>query len=158
MADLQKNNEKEAVPERITAKLNRNIPFDKEDYLTQLFENYLVASQRKDERIVGGIITHWDMHTCFDDWLKDSLDTIEEKLHAITIAKEAQTQKFRILDDSVLSEIKMDSNSVVGQRFNVEDYEGIEELLKRGRDVINDYRAGRIQLIMDTKTGRSRVN
>ena len=159
MADLMeplKNEQKEAAPERITQKFNRNAGFDKEDFLTQLFENYLVAVQRHEDRDIGKIITKWNEFTSFDDFLKDSLTTIDEKLTSIKMAKEAQTQKFKIFDDSVLSEVKMDTQ-VAGQRFNVEDYEGCEELLKRGRDVINDYRAGKIQLVVDTQTGRSRV-
>lgn len=148
---------KEVVPEKIVQKLNRNAAFDREDFLSHLFENYLVAVQRHDERVSGKIITHWDEFTSFDDFLNDSLTTIDEKLMSIKIAKEAQTQKFKVFDDSVLSEMKMDT-AVAGQKFNVEDYEGVEELLKRSRDVINDYRAGKIQLIVDTKTGRTRVN
>jgi hypothetical protein len=160
MNDLKKPveiGEKEAVPEKIVQKLNRNLPFDKEDYLSEHFNNYLTSVQRHEERVTGKIITKWDEFTSFDDWLKDSLATIEEKLHAISMAKEAQTQKFRLLDDSVLSEMKMDKSSVVGQRFGIEDYEAVEEMLKRGRDTINDYRAGRIQFVVDSNTGRSRV-
>jgi len=158
MADLLKKEENEAAPERITQKLNRNLSFDREDYIIQLFNNYMIAVQRNDERVKGKLILCWDLHTCFEDWLKDSLETIDEKLNAISIAKEAETQKFKILDDSVLSEMKMDASSVVGQKFGVEDYEAVEEMLKRGRDTIKDYMAGKIQLIMDTQTGRGRVN
>jgi hypothetical protein len=118
----------------------------------------MVATQRGDERVKGKLILKWDMHTCFEDWLKDSLSTIDEKLNSIAIAKEAETQKFKLLDDSVLSEMKMDTNSVVGQKFSIEDYESIEEMLKRGRDTIKDYMAGKKQLSMYTQTGRGRVN
>jgi hypothetical protein len=145
--------------EAIVQKMERNTNFDKDLFFTELYENYLVCVQRNAPRErPSGIITRWDESTSFGDFLSDSLELIDHRLTELRMAKEAGVQKFRIVDDSVLAEMKIDSgSSVVGQRFKQEDFEVAEELLRRSKETILDYKSERLTMAINSKTGRVRT-
>ena len=146
--------------ESITKKMNRNAEFDKDLFFTDLFENYLVCVDRHSprENPNSGIITRWDESTSFEDFCADSILVLDHKLSGIKMAKEAHAQKFKVFDDSVLSEMKIDAgSSVVGQQFGSEDYDAIEELLRRSQETLKSYLSGHTKMIINSKTGRVRV-
>lgn len=143
--------------ESIVSKMNnQQAIFDKDLFFTELFENYLVVEQRNDLRhLPSGIVTRWDMHTSFGDFLNDALNNCDDQLTSIKMAREAHSQKFKILGDDILSEMKIDSGSdIIGQQYNAEDYEATEELLRRSKEIIGDYLAGRTAMTIDQKSGR----
>jgi hypothetical protein len=143
--------------EAVVDKMNRErAVFDKDLFFQELYDNYLVAVQRNDLRhLPSGVIVRWDMSTSFGDFMSDALHNIDEQLHNIKTAREQHTKKFKMLDDSVLSEMKIDSgSSVIGQQYNSEDYDATEELLHRSKETIKDYLAERISMAIDQKTGR----
>ena len=143
--------------ESIVSKMNtQSAVFDKDLFFGELYENYLVVVQRNDLRhLPSGVIVRWDRSTSFGDFLSDSLHHIEDQLRSIKHARDAHAQKFDILPDSILAEMKIDSGSnVLGQQFGNEDYDATEELLRRSEGVIKDYLAGRISMVIDSKSGR----
>lgn len=147
--------------ENVVKKMNREYAiFDRDVFFQELYQNYLVACMRNDDRQrpFSGIITKWDMHSTFDDFLSDAIANIDYQIQSTKMAKEAEAQKFRILDDSLLSEMKIDEgSSEVGKRMTVEEYDALYELLRKSKETIEDYKAGRIQLIIDTQKGTTRV-
>lgn len=148
--------------EGLVKKMNRKADFDKDLFFQELYENYLVVSMRSDlrQKPSSRVITRWDLHTSFDDFLSDALEHIESQLNSIKLAKIARPKKMRIIDDSILSHSKFkpaEGSEEVGKRFGQEDYEVVEELLKRSREAIQAMRRGEITFIVDQKTGRVRV-
>lgn len=148
--------------ETIVSKMNnQHAEFDKDLFFQDLFENYLCCVERHEPRInpKSKIITYWDMHTSFDDFLSDSVDHIDQQIQDIKFTKAAGgAQKVHALDDSFLAEAKIDSGSAaIGQKFGMEDFDAVYELLCRSKEIIYDYKAGRINIITDTRTGRVRV-
>jgi hypothetical protein len=147
--------------EQLVSRANRTkqTTFDRDMFFTSLYENWLIAVERNEPRYrPSGIITHWDMHTTFGDFLTDSIAKLEHTLWEIKKAKEAHVQKFRAIDDSVLAEAKIDKgSSAVGQTFKQEDYEVIEEIARRSIEHIKNYNSGKISFIVNDKTGRVRV-
>lgn len=149
--------------ESIVKKMNKNkAVFDRDDFFEELYQNYLVAVQRQEPRQSPNrcIVTKWDQNTTFEDFLGDALENIDHQLQSIKFAKTARIKKMHVIDDSVLEhkDMKIDSgSSVVGKQFSNEDYEAVEELLRRSKEAIMDMKRGHTELIINTKTGRVRT-
>lgn len=147
--------------ESVVEKMNRERAiFDKDQFFQELFQDYLISVQRNDDRKKpSGIILKWDMHTTFDDFVSDALDNIDRQLESIRFAKITNAHKISSTDGNFfLSEAKIDDGSKeVTKDFNVEDYDAINELLYRCKEAIMEYKSGKLQLIVNEKTGRTRV-
>lgn len=146
--------------ESVVAKANREGGvFDRDLFFQDLFENYLICVQQKAERRrPSGVVLKWDTSTSFDDFLSDSIEEIDRKLESVKFAKAVGAQKMHNLDESLLSEIKIDAGSAqVGKRVGAEDYDALYEILRRAKEHILEYKAGRLNLIINQKTGRVRT-
>jgi hypothetical protein len=148
--------------ESVVQKMNRERAiFDKDDFFQNLFENYLICVERNEprERPSAKIITRWDMNTTFEDFMQDSLETTDQKIASIKFAKAANIQKaVHAIDDSVLADVKIDKGSAAaGKRFTSEDYDAVYEILRKSKEIIQDYIAGRLKMVVNEKTGRVRV-
>jgi hypothetical protein len=149
--------------ESIVKKMNtQHAAFDKDEFFEALFENYLVAVERHEPRQHpdSRIITEWNMHTTFEDFLDDAVKILDKKMEAAKLAKMVGTSRLAAIDDSILNEttFKLDSgSSTVGKKFDGEDYEATYELMSRSKEAIMDYKAGRTTLIINEKTGRIRM-
>lgn len=153
--------EQDSPGETIVDKMNREqAVFNKSEFFQDLYENYLLCVQRGEERIKPGssIVLKWDENTCFDDFLEDALANINRQIQSINMAKEAHTQKFSILDDSVLSEAKLDGGSTaVGKQFGVEDHEALYEILMLSKEAIQDLRKGNLDMVINQNTGQVKI-
>ena len=149
------------VGESVVNKMNRtHAKFDRDLFFQDLYENWLMVVQRGDERVrpKSQIITRWDLTTSFKDFLNDALENIDRQVQSIKIGKEAKTQKFSILDDSLLAEAKIDEGSAaVGTEFGAEEYDAVHEILRISREAITDLLSDKTTMIINTKTGRIRI-
>ena len=147
--------------ESVVTKMNREkAVFDRDLFIQDLYENWLVCVQREEPRRhpKSGLYTKWTVSTTFDDFMSDSIDNLDQKLESIKFAKIEKPKKFKAIDDSALAEMKIDSGSdQVGKQFGVEDYDALEEIIRRSKEVLLDIKRGVTQVIIDTKTGRIRV-
>ena len=146
--------------ESVVKKINRSASFDKDMFFQDLYENYLCCVERNEPRQLptSKIITHWDLHTTFGDFMSDSLAHIDKQLEDIKFAKAVNTQKMHALSEGFLAEAKIDAGSAeVGKKFGVEDYDAIYEVLCLSKEAINEYMSGRLKLIIDAKSGRVRM-
>ena len=149
------------VGESVVNKMNRtHAKFDRDLFFQDLYENFLMVVQRGDERVkpASQIITRWTISTSFQDFLNDALENIDRQVQSIKIGKEAKTQKFSILDDSLLAEAKIDEGSAaVGTEFGAEEYDAVHEILRISREAITDLLSDKTTMIINTKTGRIRI-
>ena len=149
--------------ESIVSRMNRqHAAFDKDTFFQELFENYLVSVERGEPRQHpdSRIVTRWDLHTTFEDFVDDAVKVLDKKIEAAKFAKAVGTTRFAAIDPSVMEDpkFKLDSGSAVaGKKFDAEDHDAVYELLCRAKETIMDYKAGRITLIINQKTGRVRV-
>lgn len=135
--------------------------FDRDLFFQELFNDFLISVQMNMERQRPNskIITRWDLHTSFEDFCNDSLETIDRKIEAVKFAKAVKPHKISATDgDFFMSEAKIDPGSAaVTKPFGNEDYDALYEILRRARETILDYKAGRISLVINEKTGRVRI-
>lgn len=149
------------IGESVVTKMNRERGlFDKDLFFQDLFENYIVCVERLEprQRPTSGIITYWDRSTSFDDFLCDAVANLDHQMQSLKFAKSINQQKVHALDESFLAEAKIDKGSAeVGKKFGVEDYDALYEIMSRSKETILDYKAGRLTMSIDQKTGRVRV-
>lgn len=148
--------------ESVVAKMNRErAVFDKDLFFQDLYENFLICVQRHEirQKPKSGIVIRWNTGDSFDDFMSDALDNVDRQLESIKFAKAVGAKKLTAIEgDFFLSEAKLASGSEsVGKKFGVEDYDALYEILRRARETILAYRTGKIQMIINTKTGRVRV-
>lgn len=148
--------------ESIVNKMNREkAVFDRDLFFQDLFENYLVCVQRNEvrQKPTSRIILRWDTSTSFDDFLSDAIENIDRQIESIKFAKSVNAHKISATaGDFFLSEAKIDAgSSEVGKKFGVEDYDALYEILRKSKETILDYKSGKIQLIVNQKTGRARI-
>lgn len=147
--------------ETVVDKMNREqAVFNKSEFFQDLYENYLICVQRNEDRIKPGspIVLKWNEQTSFDDFLEDALANIDRQIRSIKIGKEAKTQKFSVLDDSLLSEANIDEGSkAVGRQFGVEDYDALYEILMLSKEAIQDLRKGDLDMVINQNTGQVKI-
>ena len=99
------------------------------------------------------------MYTIFEDFASDAIDNIDRQIESIKFAKSVNAQKLSSTDgDFFLSEAKIDAGSAaVGKKFGVEDYDALYEILRKSKELLLDYKTGKLQLIINKKTGRIRM-
>jgi len=148
--------------ESVVAKMNREkAVFDLDLFFTELYEDYLIACDRNDirQKPDSGILLRWDLSTTFEDFMTDALDHIDKQIESVKFAKAVKPQKISATDgDFFMSEAKIDSgSSAAGKQFGSEDYEAVYEILSKSKEAIRDCKAGKLELIMNRKSGRIRV-
>lgn len=148
--------------EAITDKMNRErAVFDNDIFFQELFQNYLTCVQRHDirQKPKSKIILYWNEFTTFEDFLDDAIENLDRQLESIKFAKAEEMQKMDAIGgDFFLSEAKIDEGSKAAtQKFGAEDYDAVNELLRRSKEAILNYKSGRLDLIINQKTGRIRV-
>jgi hypothetical protein len=148
--------------ESVVAKMNRErAVFDKDLFFQDLYENFLICVQRHEARQKpgSGIIVRWNTGDSFDDFLSDALANVDRQIESIKFAKAVGAQKMIALEgDFFLSEAKLAPGSeAVSKKFSSEDHDALYEILRKAKETILEYRTGKIQMIINTKTGRVRV-
>ena len=148
--------------ERIVDKMNREkAVFDRDLFFQELYENYLICLDRgaPRQKPKSQIILRWDMSTSFGDFCGDSIEHIDQQIDSIKYAKAVNAHRISATEgDFFLSEAKIDEGSAaIKKKFGIEDYDAVYEILRRSREVLVDYIAGRIEMIFNKNTGRTRI-
>ena len=150
------------VGESVVTKMNREkAVFDKDLFFQDLYENYLVCVMRGEvrQKPKSGLVLYWTQSNSFEDFLSDGIEGIDRQIESIKFAKAVGAHKVTATEgDFFMSEAKIDAgSSAAGKAFSVEDYDAIYEILRKSKETIQEYFAGKLNLIINTKTGRVRM-
>lgn len=148
--------------ETIVNKMNRTAAvLDRELFIQDLYENWLICVDKDEPRVKqkSGILLRWDITTTFEDFISDAIENIDRQLESIKFARDVNATKISATQgDFFLSEAKIDKGSqAVEKEFSIEDHEATNEILRKSKEILKDCISGKLNIIINTETGRIRL-